>query len=105
MLQKYTSEGQFFFFTNGGAVKTSPDMVVMHAQKRSIETIAQLEKERDAKLNYHLKTIPKAKKVFKKKLYSNCNGIDTKWAIKYKQRPVLKEKVKITQNVAALKDY
>ena len=103
MFQHYKSEDTFFRLTNSGDVKSSPDMVIAYERKRSIKTIARLEKERTNKLKDASRIVPKAKKVFKKKY--PWNGTDTKTAILYKQGPVPKKKgVKMSQSSDVLKE-
>ena len=82
-LQNHRSQGDFFRLTNGGAVSTSPDMIIAMERKRSAKVIKELEIERDAKINYQTKLVPKAKKVFKKK-YPWKTAADTKIAMLYR---------------------
>ena len=102
-LQNYHYAGDFFRITNGGDVLTSPDMIIAMERKRSGKVIKELEKERDAKLDYQNIIVPNAKKVFKKK-YPWKTAKETKAAILYAQGPFPKEKIKMSLKGDALKE-
>ena len=75
MLQNYKTAGDLFCLTNGGAVSTSPDMIIALERKGNVKVIKELEKEKAAKINYQEKIVPNAKKVFKKK-FPWKHGVD-----------------------------
>ena len=103
MLQNYKTAGDLFCLTNGGAVSTSPDMIIALERKRNVKVIKELEKEKAAKINYQEKIVPNAKKVFKKK-FPWKHGVDYKAAILYRQGPLPEEKVKMGQHSDVLKE-